>query len=187
MDKKLLRNSIRKKREELSDNYIETYSKRVRKNLFSTSFFKEAKTILSYSNIKNEISTKDLNQKIMEEKTLLLPKINKNDEFEALLCEKTSRLSTNNRYSIPEVLRSKKYNIHEIDLIIVPGIVFNKKGNRIGFGKGYYDKFLKDFRGITVSLAYPFQIVKEEFREEHDVSVDYIITSENVYKTDKNG
>ncbi|MBM7675023.1 5-formyltetrahydrofolate cyclo-ligase [Gracilibacillus alcaliphilus] len=65
----------------------------------------------------------------------------------------------------------------EIDLVIVPGILFDKQGYRIGYGGGFYDRFLADYQGATVALAADFQIVEALITEEHDIPVDVLITN----------
>ncbi|XCA84663.1 5-formyltetrahydrofolate cyclo-ligase [Exiguobacterium mexicanum] len=63
-----------------------------------------------------------------------------------------------------------------IDLCIVPGRVFNRSGYRIGWGGGYYDRFLATYRGVTISLAYDVQLVTDLPIESHDIPVEYIVT-----------
>lgn len=75
---------------------------------------------------------------------------------------------------IPNV--TKKIEALLIGVLIVPGIVFNKKGYRIGFGGGYYDRFLSGYDGITIALAFNNQIVEEVPVERYDLPVDYILT-----------
>jgi len=74
-------------------------------------------------------------------------------------------------------------NIEEIDLVIVPGVVFDKNLNRIGFGKGYYDKILNRLKPSAkkVALAHDFQVLEDIPAEEHDVKMDMIITEKNIY------
>lgn len=67
-----------------------------------------------------------------------------------------------------------------IDLLIVPGVVFTEEGYRIGFGGGYYDRFLADYRGVTRSLAFELQMAEEIPIESHDIPVDAIITDRRV-------
>jgi len=69
--------------------------------------------------------------------------------------------------------------------LIVPGLVFNEKGYRIGFGGGFYDRFLADYHGKTVSLAFDFQVMKEIPTESFDLPVQIIITNERVIRTDE--
>lgn len=64
----------------------------------------------------------------------------------------------------------------QIDIMIVPGVVFDKKGFRIGFGGGYYDRYLERYNGVTISLAFDTQIVNSVPIEPHDLPVDIIIT-----------
>lgn len=63
-----------------------------------------------------------------------------------------------------------------IDVLIVPGVVFTKQGYRIGFGGGYYDRFLSEYNGVTISLAFDSQIVNEIPVERFDLPVQYILT-----------
>ncbi len=67
------------------------------------------------------------------------------------------------------------------DIIFVPGVVFDKSGNRIGYGKGYYDRFLKRCKAITVGLAFHCQLVPEIPAEPEDIPLDIILTEEGVY------
>ena len=74
----------------------------------------------------------------------------------------------------------------ELDLIIVPGLVFDKKGNRIGHGKGYYDSFLKKHPNATkIGLAFEDQINKKILVEDHDIPMDFIITEKRIINCSK--
>ncbi|MDR6998746.1 5-formyltetrahydrofolate cyclo-ligase [Neobacillus niacini] len=70
-----------------------------------------------------------------------------------------------------------------IDLLIVPGLAYTKEGYRIGFGGGYYDRFLSNYRGKTMSLAFDIQVVPEFSIEEHDLPVSKIMTNHEVIIT----
>ena len=74
-------------------------------------------------------------------------------------------------------------NIEEIELVIVPGVVFDKNLNRIGFGKGYYDKILNKLKPSAkkLAVAHEFQVLEIIPAEEHDVKMDMIITEKNIY------
>ena len=74
-------------------------------------------------------------------------------------------------------------DISEIDLIILPGIAFDRKGYRVGFGAGYYDRFLGqvNFEIPTVGLAYDFQIIDSFIQmEDYDIPIDYVMTEERI-------
>ncbi|HEC88549.1 MAG TPA: 5-formyltetrahydrofolate cyclo-ligase, partial [Thermoplasmata archaeon] len=68
------------------------------------------------------------------------------------------------------------------DIFIIPGIVFDEDGNRIGYGGGYFDRFLSDFKGKKIALAYEFQIIKKMPNEKHDVKMDFIVTDKRIIK-----
>lgn len=69
----------------------------------------------------------------------------------------------------------------DVDLIFVPGVVFDKNKNRIGYGKGYYDRFLEGQHAVTVGLAFSCQLVPEIPADPHDRQLDMILTEEGVY------
>ena len=74
----------------------------------------------------------------------------------------------------------REWALDEIDLIVVPGIAFDGEGYRIGFGKGYYDRTLANFRGWKVGLAYDFQILRKIPHGEEDIQCDWVVTDKRV-------
>ena len=83
-------------------------------------------------------------------------------------------------YGILEPVKIIEKSPNKIDLIIVPGIGFDKRGNRLGHGKGYYDKLLRKLKTIKIGLAFELQIVDQIPTDENDVPVDLIITEERI-------
>ena len=71
--------------------------------------------------------------------------------------------------------------VENIELIIVPGVAFSRKGARVGRGKGFYDRLLADSTAVKVGVAYDFQLVDDIDIEAHDVPVDIVITDKNIY------
>jgi 5-formyltetrahydrofolate cyclo-ligase len=71
----------------------------------------------------------------------------------------------------------------EVDLIIVPGVAFDARGFRLGYGEGYYDRFFPLTSGVSIGIAYSFQLVDTVFPEEHDWPVDFVITEEITIET----
>ena len=87
----------------------------------------------------------------------------------------------------PKEPYTREFNPDKLDLVIVPGIVFDKKGHRIGYGYGYYDRFLK-LLGKNVKkigFAFEFQLVDKIPEEQHDVPMDVVITEKRVLECDK--
>ena len=76
----------------------------------------------------------------------------------------------------PIVEQTESIGKEQIDLLIVPGVVFSNDGYRIGFGGGYYDRYMTDYKGATISLAFHSQVNHEVPIEAHDIPVQKIIT-----------
>ena len=86
-------------------------------------------------------------------------------------------------YSIMEpVTLHKKVALKKIDLMVIPGVVFDEEGFRLGYGKGFYDRALKHFKNLKVGFAFNFQKVKKIPRQKHDVAVNVIVTEKKIYK-----
>lgn len=96
--------------------------------------------------------------------------------------------------SLNELVKSEHLGIHEphdntekienfahIDVILVPGVVFDCFGHRIGFGKGYYDKFLKKTTATRIGIAYDFQVINQVPRDDHDCKLDYLVTPSHIF------
>lgn len=80
----------------------------------------------------------------------------------------------------PNPVKSQKTGKADIDLLIVPGLLFDKSGYRIGFGGGYYDRFMADFTNVTVSLVSNVQVMEDIPKETFDLPVDYLITEDGI-------
>ena len=144
-------------------------------------FYKSAKSIMTYISYNGEVDTHKLIEKmLLDEKILSAPKCISKTEMEARKFECFSDLKAG-AYGILEPLGDTS---EDFDLIIVPGVAFNDKLHRIGYGAGYYDRFLKGKKAVTVGLFYEIQ--KCEFiADSCDYPLDYIITEENIYKRSK--
>lgn len=84
----------------------------------------------------------------------------------------------------PDKSRYPLTNLNLLNVIIIPGVAFDKKGNRIGFGEGYYDRLLEKFKGKKIALAYDFQVVETLPSTARDQRVDMIVTEERIIKVD---
>jgi len=179
-----LRKSITAKRNSLSESEWMKKSSKIKTRIFEMNEFRKARTILFYVSYGKEVYTHDMIKESMGVgKTVVVPKSVTKDSTLML-----SKLADWNDLEMGayNILEPKKDSIKEvdtrsIDLIIVPGVVFDEKGNRIGHGKGYYDRLLKDSKGIpNIGLAFEFQLVKKIETEEHDEKIDVIITEDRI-------
>lgn len=184
MDKKTLRKQIYDNRCILSKEYVITNSKRIFKNLISGNIL-TYNNILVYSDFKNEVQTGDIINYLFENcKNVFLPVCNiENYTFTVHQIFNADYDSQLNLYGIKEPKYSAVPN-DKIDCAIIPGIAFDKKGNRIGFGKGYYDKFLCENKTVCkIALCYEFQLVESIPAHSYDIPMDFIITENRVIKT----
>ncbi len=150
----------------------------IEKNLMEQPFFETAQTIMVYLSIDSEVDTLELTKKM-----LLLGK-----RLCAPVCMAGGMMAARSFSSFDELKRGR-YGILEpqgdevfdIDLILVPGLGFNERFHRIGYGAGYYDRFLSNTSAITCGLFYDKQ--RADFLEEsHDLPLDYIVTETKILK-----
>jgi len=159
--------------------------RRIAERLAAHASFRQAQTILLYAAKPGEVGTAALFEKAMKEgKRVALPKV-KGRLMEAREVKRWSELKRG-AFGIPEpAARNRCVKPGEIDLVVVPGIAFDRNGHRIGFGMGYYDRFLKRVgkKAVRVGIAYAFQIVKELPFEEHDVRMHFLVTEKRAVNT----
>ncbi len=172
-------------RNSLSAQKIEKKSLSITEKLFSMPEFKQAKAVLFYASFGNEVSTKEMVEKGIQngkqvcvpvtsfkDKTITVSKINSIEELE----EKESGLI--------EPKETKSCPVGEIDVIIVPGIAFDAEGYRIGYGGGFYDRLLRKAprKTIAIGLCFEQNIDKQLPKQSHDAKMDFVITEERVIK-----
>ena len=137
--KNLVRKEIREKRENLIQDEKEKLSSVIREKFLNLFEVKNAEVIMSYMDFKNEVETRKINEILMENgKKVLVPRVS-DDKEKIIPAEITGEYRKGN-FGIEEA-KGKDFMNGKIDIVIVPGIAFNENGGRIGFGKGYYDKF----------------------------------------------
>ncbi|MFN3740020.1 MAG: 5-formyltetrahydrofolate cyclo-ligase [Thermodesulfovibrionales bacterium] len=183
-NKALLRKSILEKRDSIEPSLRDKKNELIKKRLTEIREFKEAKGILLYASFRSEPDTHGIIRDcLLAGKRVFLPRVNK-EKRELEIREINSPDQLKKGYSgIPEPdedspLRDK----NEAQLIIVPGVAFDRRGGRIGYGAGYYDKLLSVLNEEipVVAIAYDEQIVDEIPLEGHDKLVDLIITDREV-------
>ncbi len=184
--KKQLRLQILQKRKGLARTFIVRKSQLITETLFSLDSFTEARSILFYVSANGEVATHDMIKKtLLRGKRVIVPVTDKKHH-----CLRLSRLRSWDdlalgAYSILEPKEScwDITEIADVELAIIPGVVFDKQGNRIGHGEGYYDSLLQEAIGVLkIGLAYDFQLVDEVPSEPYDVPVDVIITESQVIR-----
>lgn len=180
-----LRDELLRVRGSLSKEEASINSSKIVQNLLQLEEFLKAENILFYFPKGKEADLTELMEfSFKEGKTILFPKTNPADCSLAVRQVKdlVSDLGRG-EYGIKEPKNScPEFNKNKLNLIFVPGVGFDQNGNRLGQGKGYYDRFLKDLAALKVGIAYEFQLVNSLIAREHDVPMDYIVTEKRVIK-----
>ena len=173
-----LRAEIKEKREMISSIQKAELSLRIWHRIVQLPEYKQAKRILSYSALPTEVQTSGLNNEIQRSRgCVYLPVTDKNKEMKAVKCTERTPLHTG-MFRIPEPESNETIEPEDIDLVIAPGVAFDRKGNRLGFGFGTYDKYLKQCRCPIIGVCYSLQLVDDIPAEEHDIPMHVIITDE---------
>ena len=174
MDKKELRNFIRAEKRKCSGEQLKQMSEQIISKLVCHPRFEQAQTVCLYSSLPDEVSTHELLEHARVDKRVLLPTVvGENMEFHEYTS--TSVLSEG-CFSIQESTGPLFDDYAEIDLIVVPGMAFDAEGNRLGRGKGYYDKFLCQVDAYKIGVCFPFQYVDHVPHDEHDICVNEVVT-----------
>lgn len=171
--KSRLRKELLEKRKSLGTQEAEKRSEIIIAKLLQDKDYIKSKTVMFYVSKGNEVRTQELIKQAMKTKKVIVPKVT----GKGLICCELKDFE-NMEFSCFGILEPKEEitcDISEIDLIIVPGIVFDKSGHRIGYGNGYYDRLLKNARCKKIGLAYNFQLMDKISADAWDQRVDKVI------------
>ncbi len=171
-EKANIRRQIKELQKQYTAHELKQKSNTILSVVESLDVFKQANTVLVYWSLPDEVFTHDFAVKWTPHKTILLPAI-KNNKLEI------------RRFTCHEDLREGAFCISEpctdchtlpADLAIIPGVAFNSEGNRLGRGKGFYDKFLAGFDGYKIGICFDFQLINSIPTEDFDIKMDQIIS-----------
>ena len=186
MDKKELRKQIITERDQLTDDEIATKSAIIAEKLYSLPAFNQAEAIMYFVSFGSEVDTRPMvEETIRRGKTALAPKAvpQSRELIPSRIIDWESDLMPG-YYNIPEPRAGalRPYAPEQIDLLIVPGVAFDLKGNRLGYGGGYYDRFFSLLKPGTplVALVFDLQIVPAVPIDEWDRPVDCVITDQRL-------
>ena len=172
MDKKELRALIKSLKKQHSKENLLEQSKVILDKLENHQSFIEAKIVMLYSSLPDEVYTHDFLEKWRNEKRIILPTVVGDDIIPV-------ELSRDTEFAIGDFNILEPQNNEytgDYDLIVVPGVAFDRNGNRIGRGKGYYDRFLcKHLDVKRIGICFDFQLVDEVPTEDNDIRMHEII------------
>jgi len=183
--KEEIRKKTLSKRNQLSEKDRVIFSKIIFNKLIESQEYKKADRIAVYYPVGSEVQTLEIiRDALIKKKKVGLPRVINNDEikFYQIIEKYLEEVEfTQGKYGIMENIDST-VELDQIDLLIIPGVAFDDECNRIGYGKGYYDRFLgQNDIGFIVGLAFENQMVKYIPINELDQKVDCIITNKNNY------
>lgn len=175
MDKKILRKQIREKKQAMTPEQIQSASEKLKELFLATQQYRQAKTVYGYLPYNQEVRTVPiLEQALADGKRIAVPKVYGN-EMKFIYLTDLNRVAPGYA-GIPEPVEDHPVGDDPTALVLMPGLAFDKAGHRIGYGGGFYDKFLaEEPEHPTVALCYEFQVVQQLPTEEFDIPVDCVL------------
>ena len=177
LTKQRIRNTILMKLKTQKEENRNKKSCYIKNKLFRNRVFKKAKTVMFYMSFGGEVDTVDMIRAAQKlGKTVVVPVCGRNRMMSPCVLKNKGTL-LRGPYGIREPALRKPVNLKSLDLVIVPGLAFDKKGRRLGRGKGYYDRFLPKVsrHSVAIGLAYDFQILPFIPTTKYDVGVHKVI------------
>lgn len=175
MDKKELRRTIRERKRAMTEEEIVSRSEKLGQLFAQSEAYRAAKTIYGYLPYNQEVRTVPmLEQALRDGKRVAVPKVY-GDEMKFLYLDDLTQVEKGYA-GIPEPIADGPVADDDTALVLMPGLAFDPAGHRIGYGGGFYDKFLAaEPNHPTLALCYEFQMLPELHTEEHDIPVDTVL------------
>lgn len=173
-EKKRIRSEIRKLKQGYSLEQKKDMSKPILQKLEQLTEFIDAKTIMLYWSMDDEVDTHDFVCKWATQKKVILPCV-KGETLDLKIFKGIDQLVRGENFGIPEPDGPIYMQEDEIDFILVPGVAFDIENNRMGRGKAYYDRLLKSINAYKVGICFDFQVLNKVPIDEHDVKMDKIV------------
>ena len=180
-EKKSLRDFLLKKRDNTSFDLMKIASQKIHKKIKKINEFKNANSIGAYYPIGSEIFTQDIVQDLISEgREVFFPKV----EGEKMDFRRVRDFSDLEKGSFDIMEPKDECEIkNKLDVILVPTVGISHEGVRLGYGHGFYDRFLTENKTVTISLTLEKQIVKKIPKSDYDISIDWIATEDRILKT----
>lgn len=184
--KEQIRKQIIQIRNQMTSEEVAQKSSLIAQKVLKTPEYEEADNILLYADYRHEVMTREIfDDAVLRKKKVFFPKSNDDGTMDFYQVVSVKQLESGYK-GIKEPMVDERYLYrflrNEDTLIIVPGVAFDTKGYRVGYGKGFYDRFLQDKRQVTaMGLCFSNQVIEEIPHDVHDIRMDKIITEEIQY------
>ncbi len=179
LTKQQIRSKILLKLKTQKEENRERKSKIIKKKLLRTREFIKAKTVMFYISFDGEVNTEEMIKEAKRLGKIVAVPVCKRGKIKIIPCllQNKARLKKCRPYGVWEPVIKKPVHLEDLDLVVVPGVAFDKQGNRLGRGKGCYDSFLKKLPDdvVSIGLAFDFQILPSIPATSTDVSVHRVI------------
>ena len=189
--KKEFRKNVIALRKEKDLDFIKHNSDIITDKLLNLDCIKNAKNIMLYLDFNNEVSTDSLIKKLLDLGKIVSSPITLKEERK-LIPSQITDLKNGIQYGAynirePKPECSPAINIKDLDVVIVPAVAYDKNCYRLGYGGGFYDRFLENLRkdAVTIGIAFDLQIFDEVPKEAHDAQLDYIVTESRILTPNK--
>ncbi len=188
--KNALRRIVKEYRKSLEIKEKNVLDTRIFENLFSIDCFLDCETVLCYMSNNLEIDTNNIILKLFNQnKTVAVPKCIKGTRDMQFFVINSFKQTEKCSFGIFEPLdkECQKLNNLKNSVCIMPGLAFDKNGYRLGYGKGYYDRFLDKFDGIKIGLCYEKYLLNEIAHDFYDIKADIVVTENQILYIKKTG
>lgn len=186
--KQVLRQEALEKRKNLSPKTKRELDRKIFKNVINSKEFSNANLILTYLSTSLEIDTKEIIDFALKQgKIVAIPRCNEENELDFYKIDSLNGLSKT-KIGILEPIANPQNKIVNFtnSICITPGLLFDEFGYRVGYGRGFYDKFLAKYSQKSIGLCYGENSLRHLPRDEHDKPVDIIVTESHAFYTIKN-
>ena len=181
MTREEIRSEVRKKRRAVSGISVAEMSLRICEKIIALPEYLRARRILCYATLPEEVQTRGILWAIHHSgRELYMPVWRPDGGMDAVRVTEETAMEPD-RMGIDTPVSGETLPPEKLDLVLVPGVAFDQSGNRLGFGKGYFDRFLAKCRCPAVGLAYELQLVDAIEARPHDVPMNRIVTERAVY------
>jgi len=191
-NKEILRKKWMKKRKKVAKKEGDIKSKIISKKILSLKEIKELKNIMIYVSYRSEVSTNKLIISLLNNnKRIFAPYCIKDEKrMEVVEIENPDQDLEKGAYGIKEPakrIRNNKIDPKNLDIVVVPAVAFSKSGYRVGYGGGYYDRFLERLanKTITIGINYEEMLFDTVPKEDHDLAVDMVVTDKRLLRINK--
>lgn len=181
-EKKRLRQAVLTQRKDLSPAYIQAASQKIYERILASPAYLKAKTVFVYYGMPGELDTRPLIDRMHQEgRQVALPRVDSMAEGQMTFYRYQPGdplVESRNHILEPDPQRAPILTAPDCDLLIMPCVTANYQGDRLGYGGGFYDRFLQEYRGPTLVALYAALLVEDIPMEAHDRRVDFVVTED---------